>query len=130
MRRASSNMRTALMWRPANSLYSTLLDFLAPSNFTPQGARSLANSQLYVDQLQALGRKHNATVLDIFTTWQRVPDWQTKFINPDKLHLGRESMENHEWRNPVRSALVGRCAETTWRSQVCGLRRRRRRGGP
>ncbi|KIZ05501.1 hypothetical protein MNEG_2456 [Monoraphidium neglectum] len=52
------------------------------------GARSLANSQLYVDQLQALGRKHNATVLDIFTTWQRVPDWQTKFINPDKLHLG------------------------------------------
>jgi hypothetical protein len=69
--------------------------FLGQLYFAPQGARSLANSQLYVDQLQALGRKHNATVLDIFTTWQRVPDWQTKFINADKLHLGRESIGDH-----------------------------------
>lgn len=52
-----------------------------------QGARSLANTQLYVDELHGLAKKHNATILDIFSSWQKIPTWREQFINPDKLHL-------------------------------------------
>ncbi|KAI8473208.1 MAG: SGNH hydrolase-type esterase domain-containing protein [Monoraphidium minutum] len=61
------------------------------------GARTMANTQLYADALWDLGKKYNATVLDIFANWQRVPDWTTQFINADRLHLsagGNEKLFN------------------------------------
>ena len=50
----------------------------------------MANSQLYVDQLKALGAKHGAPVLDIFNAWVREPGWADKWLGPDKLHLPGE----------------------------------------
>lgn len=55
-----------------------------------QGARSSANTRLYVDQLHALGRKHDAAVLDIFSGWGAVAGWADKWLQADRLHLNAE----------------------------------------
>lgn len=49
--------------------------------------RENSHTVQYVEQLEALARKHGAGVVDIFRAWQREPGWDVKYLLPDKLHL-------------------------------------------
>lgn len=49
--------------------------------------RRNSHTALYVQVLQNLGTKYNAPVLDIFTAWQKEPNWNTKYLAKDNLHL-------------------------------------------
>jgi len=42
---------------------------------------------LYVQQLQQLATKYNGAFVNIFNDWQKVPDWHTQYLLPEKLHI-------------------------------------------
>lgn len=52
--------------------------------------RENAHTILYVQQLQQLAQNNSAAFLDIFTPWQQDPDWDKKYLLPDKLHLSAQ----------------------------------------
>jgi hypothetical protein len=73
--------------RPAHPARPTPARPKPPAPLAPKGARTMNNTRLYVAELDALAKKYGGTLLDIFTSWQRVPGWEKKFINDDKLHI-------------------------------------------
>jgi hypothetical protein len=53
----------------------------------PPWDRNNNHTRLYVNQLYDVAKSFNGTVIDIFSKWQKDPNWHSIYLLPDKLHL-------------------------------------------